>query len=285
MILRKSLFLPVFLAGFHLAEAQGEEGGEGGATESENQTEESTPELIEGEDYCFDIQNDPNIEFGPGTGVGNTNIAFDNYCGQTSTPDQGYAIARDTSESNTREANCRVKCKDWDVEAGQAKLFWLRTKKRWLRTKWLQCHCKTKRSGEKECKYLRRSYNYKAEEGRSNNGEDQDDRPLQISCKAPGCLHPATIAEFNDGGTVDQIMNTKEGTVSCTNCNLNNGRGGTWVCFDEDHNILANNVEVPRRGYCKLQCQHQPLVNIEKRMICLYPHKVKFLGGVTRFNV
>lgn len=233
---------------------------------------------VRAQDTCPDITQDPHIDLsGDGTGVGNDNLDFERYCGGLTTPAFGYAIKRDTDESNTREANCRVKCKDWDVTVDDegnrgAKLFWLRTKKRWIRTKWLTCYCKTKNDGSELCKYRRRSYNYKAEGGRD--GSADDDVPLKIACRQPGCMPPKDIAEFNTG-TLDEVRNTITGDVLCgADCKINTDRGGTWSCFAENGTPIGSDVEVPRRGYCELQCSHQPLVNIKKKMICLYPHKI-----------
>jgi len=234
---------------------------------------------------CPDITQDPFVDLaGPGTGEGHSNLSFDRYCGTDTTPVFGAAFAKDDSKTNTKESNCRVKCNNWPTETDDdgnktVKLFWVRTKKRWLRTKYLQCNCRTNNAGEETCKYRRRGYNYKAQQGRSTGGDDEDENTLQISCEEPGCIHPSAVEAFNSG-TIPTILD-KDGNTLCTDCNLNTGRGGSWSCFDAEGNLLDSGASVPRRGWCSLGCEHQDNFNINKKMKCLWPHK---LNGVDQYK-
>lgn len=58
----------------------------------------------------------------------------------------------------------------------------------------------------------------------------------------------------------------------CTDCNLNNGRGGTWKCFDKEGNELEHGAPVPWRGSCKLTCEYNNSYDISKRIVCRWPH-------------
>merc|ERR1711990_1367057 len=105
------------------------------------------------------------------------------------------------------------------------KLFWVKTKARWKRTKYLQCNCHTNNRGVETCKYKRRGYNYEEEMGRSGG-----QRKLEIACSEPACTNPAESADFNTG-SVGMIHNPAgidgSASMACVNYNINNGRGGT----------------------------------------------------------
>ena len=243
----------------------------------------------QGAGKCGDIINDPFVNLnGINAGVFSdetnsfSNLEFDGYCGDITTPNYGFAegkVEDGSSNKNTYKSVCRIQCKDWSTMADNdgkstAKLVWVRTEKRWMQTKYLQCLCKTNGQGEEVCRYKRRGYRGGREGLRGYDGGTKE-KALQISCLEPGCVNPALIPEFSDpNSSIPELFDPNTGSSICTNCDLNNNRGGTWKCFDNDDNELPENSEVPKAGYCKLTCPDQPILDQEKVIRCQYPHHI-----------
>jgi len=229
--------------------------------------------------YCNDILSDPYVLFdGPGIAADKSNLVFEKYCGATTTPTNGAARESDPDPTkNRKESNCRVKCSEWPHslnDAGQNthKLIWVRTKKRWLRTKFLSCKCRTTKKGEDFCRFGRKKYNYKDQGGRTLEHEQAQ---IQIACEQPGCTHPSNIPQLNTE-LVPEILN-KANEVQCTDCNVNTGREGVWKCWNEDGSEIADGGYVARKSTCKLTCDHNDTFDIAKTMKCMWPHKLNDL--------
>ena len=242
---------------------------------------------------CGDIINDPFINL-DGINVGTysdetntfSNLHFDGYCGMISTPNYGYAVGKiedngQINKRNTYSSVCRVQCMDYSTMTDKdgkstARLIWIRTEKKWMQTKYLQCICKTNLQGQEVCRYKRRGYRPKRQGLRGYDGGTKE-KALQVSCNEPTCTNPALIPEFSDpNSSIPELYDPKNpGTPICTNCNFNNNRGSAvWKCYDNNDNQLLENSGVPKTGYCKLTCPSQPILDQEKVIRCQYPHIV-----------
>lgn len=228
---------------------------------------------------CPDIQDDPYLDFS-GAGINNdlSKLTFFQSCGPISGTTGSNATDKDNSQFS--ESVCRIKCNNWNSSRKgnkDVKLFWVKTRNKWKRTKYLQCQCSTNSRGVETCKYKRRGYNYNEERGRSGIGHR-----LQLACDDPVCDNPLNIAELNEAG-VGIIQNpSKNGAseMACTNCDINKSRGGTWKCFDKRGNELEENQAVPWKGYCLLTCSHNSKFDIRKKIVCKNPH----VDGVRQYD-
>ena len=110
---------------------------------------------------CVDVQDDPFVSFhGPGVENDLTNMAFQQYCGPTTTGTANATDIDSIDRGDFEKAHCRMKCKNWDTtydQYGLSKLFWAKTRGRWKRTKYLYCRCKTNSKGEEICHWKRRA--------------------------------------------------------------------------------------------------------------------------------
>lgn len=222
---------------------------------------------------CPDIIDDPYLDFS-GAGINNdlSKLTFFQSCGPISGSTGSNATDKDNSQFS--ESVCRIKCNDWNSSRKNAKkdvkLFWVKTRNKWKRTKYLQCQCNTNTRGVETCKYKRRGYNYNEERGRSGAGNK-----LQIACSDPVCENPGNIDELNSAG-IGQIKNPDKNVdpvdSSCTNCDINKSRGGTWKCFDKNGDELEIGESVPWKGYCMLTCGFNSKFDIKKKIVCKNPH-------------
>lgn len=216
---------------------------------------------------CPDIKDDPYLDFS-GAGVENdlSKLTFFQSCGPISgTTGQN---ATDKDDSQFSESVCRIKCNNWKKSRKGNKdvqLFWVKTKHKWKRTKYLQCQCNTNSRGVETCKYKRRGYNYNEERGRTTSGHK-----LQIACDDPVCQNPKNIDELNSAGVA--IIHNPNGETACTNCDINKNRGGTWKCYNKNGDELAENDQIPWKGYCFLTCGYNSKFDIKKKIVCKNPH-------------
>merc|ERR1712048_500186 len=118
---------------------------------------------------CPDVTEDPYLDFG-GAGLDNdfSKLTFIGSCGiKTGQIGENATDKASVKKGEFSKSVCRVKCNNWKGKKGEAKLFWVKTKSKWRRTKYLQCNCHKKRSGDEVCRYRRRSYNYVEAHGRA----------------------------------------------------------------------------------------------------------------------
>ena len=217
---------------------------------------------------CGDILDDPfvNLE-GPGTRRNGDaddvfrGLQFDGYCGNVTTPGKGFATGKNEeaagengAKTNTLYTVCRVECKNWETvtdESGKesASLVWVRTRKKWFQTKYLQCHCSLDAQNNEKCRYKRRGYNVKREGLRGYDGGYKENAML-VSCEPPTCTHPDSVDMFNTG-TIPELWDAKGQNKVCDNCKLNTERNGVWSCFENDDTPISAGEGVPRGVICE----------------------------------
>merc|ERR1712096_393831 len=99
---------------------------------------------------------------------------------------------------------------------------------------------------------------------------------MLLACDTPTCAHADQLP-----GTIPFIETIQKGTngmddvitTHCVDCNLNEGRGGTWACYNKDDTPIAAGDRVPWKGYCKLTCANGAVASTNKHLVCQHPHE------------
>ena len=94
-------------------------------------------------------------------------------------------------------------------------------------------------------------------------------------CNAVVGFNPAYIPELNGEAEYPDEILAANGAQLCAenSCNINSNRNGTWSCFDINHDLIIDD-KVPRNGYCKLGCIHEPSIDVARKIICSKPHLI-----------